>query len=391
MKIIASGDHHFDQGSRFDECVRVHSWMSRLVHEERPDVFLSAGDLYERASTPKEREAVAEWLTQIAEVCPVIVTKGNHDRPLDCSILARLRTVHPVIVQEAAGVEYIGEAAIACMAWPDRASIAAALGANGAGQQELDQLSQDALRNVLSGLGSELAEHDGPKILLGHFMVDGSKVSTGQPLVGQSLNIGLTDIALVGADITIMGHIHMPQTFEFEGRPILYTGSPFRTTFGEVEDKSVLIAEWTPEHDYFRWDRIDTPATPMLLFTDEWGFDEGDAGWLVGLHEYEGRESVRGAEIRFRYRVPSDQREAAAAAAQEIKDGLLAQGALTVKVEDEVISTTRARAPEVAKAITLEDKLRAYWKSRGEEIDETRQTALVGKAHEIEEDVRGAA
>lgn len=76
MKILASGDHHWDEHSRFDECERIHGWIASQIEYERPDVFLSAGDIYERASTPRERAAVAEWLVRVAETCPVVIAKG---------------------------------------------------------------------------------------------------------------------------------------------------------------------------------------------------------------------------------------------------------------------------------------------------------------------------
>ena len=59
MRLLASGDHHFREHSRFAEAIRVHSWMVDVARERKPDVFLSGGDVYESASTPLEREAVA--------------------------------------------------------------------------------------------------------------------------------------------------------------------------------------------------------------------------------------------------------------------------------------------------------------------------------------------
>jgi len=81
----------------------------------------------EVASTPDERAAAAAWLVAMAEVCPVLLVRGNHDRRRDCALLARLTSKHPIIVEEGASVHHIGGAAIAAMAWPDRANLAANL------------------------------------------------------------------------------------------------------------------------------------------------------------------------------------------------------------------------------------------------------------------------
>jgi hypothetical protein len=46
--------------------------------------------------------------------------------------------------------------------------------------------------------------------------------------------------------------------------------------------------------------------------------------------------------------------------------------------------TTRARAPEVSKAKTLPDKLRAFWGAKGEALGEEREDRLLGKLNELE-------
>ena len=57
MKLLNSADHHFDEHSRFEECVRVHNFQVELAQRERVDVYISSGDIYERASTPRESSA----------------------------------------------------------------------------------------------------------------------------------------------------------------------------------------------------------------------------------------------------------------------------------------------------------------------------------------------
>lgn len=379
MKIIASGDHHFDMHSRWSECQRIHDWIADLVETERPDLFASGGDLYERASTPTERAAVAAWLTRIAAVCPVVIAKGNHDRDLDLTLLAQLATVHPIIVEERAAVHYVAGFAIATVAWPSRSSLLAMAG-DAAGA---DETAHAALRAVLLGLGAEMRDHQGPRVLLGHFMIDGSVTSTGQPLIGHAMNVGLADLGVVGADITIAAHIHAPQAWEFDTRPILYTGSPFRTSFGETEAKSVVVAEWD-EAGVMTWRRVETPAAPMLHVTGE----VRELGGVLRLvsEDYPEDAEVQGAEVRVRYRVDADQRELGRREATEVAAALTEAGAVHVQVEEVVIPTTRARAPEVAAAPGLADKLRAYWDARGTTPNEERAAELVRKAEGLDEE-----
>lgn len=375
MKLIATGDLHFDQHSRWAECLRVHAWIADLVEQERPDVFAIPGDIYERASTPLERDAVATWLTRIAEVCPVVIAKGNHDRALDLALLGRLSTRHPIIVEERAGVHCVAGFAIATVAWPSRSELLTAAGDTGAAGA--DDIAATALRSVLLGLGAELRIHAGPKVLLGHFMIDGSVTSTGQPLVGHAMNVGLADLGLVGADITIAGHIHAAQEWEFDGRPILYTGSPFRTSFGELEAKSVVVAEWD-ERGLVHWMRVETPATPMIHIT----------GAMVDrvLVLDADPSDLSGAEVRLRYQVDADDRERGRQQAAYHKETFERAGAASVQVEEVVIPTTRARAPEVAAAGArgLGPQLEAYWEARGTTPDATRAQELIRKATSLE-------
>jgi len=390
MRILCSGDHHWDEHRRFDECVRIHEWQVDVARRERIDLFLSSGDIYEGASTPIERQAVARsWLQPMAEICPVVISKGNHDRERDCWLLGRLKTRHPLIVEEQASVHHVAGAAVAAVAWPDRASIAASVQAAGV---SVDDAARDAFRTLLLGLAQQLAEHDGPRIGLGHFMVDGSVVSTGQPLLGMPLNLGLSDLALLGAPLVICGHIHKAQEWRFGDSHILYTGSPFRTDFGQLEEKSVTIAEFDGPR-LVSVIRLATPATKMIHLEDEWGVADSVNGgrpcWLVGDGD---PDDFPGAEIRFRYHVANDQRAAAKAAAAAMKLDLLNNyGAADVKLEEVVITTSRARAPEIAAATNLSDKLCALWTSRGDDLPEERRARLLGKVATLEVEANDAA
>lgn len=385
MKALISGDHHWDRSSRWEECLKVHGFMVDVAEREKVDLFVSTGDIYERASTPDERLAVAEWLDQMAELCPVLIVKGNHDQQRDCMLLSRLQTNHPVIVVESAGVHRISVGketlAVAAVAWPERARILAQ--ARELGTAEADTVASDALGSVLRGLGAELDLFDGPKLAVGHFMVDGSIVSTGQPLIGQAMNVGLADLAMLNADIVVMGHIHKPQDWLHGGVPYVYTGSPYRTSYGELEEKSIVLVDWNAKGGRVSWSRIPTPCARMFLIDEEWDRDilADRIGWVMGGLP----PDVKGAEIRFRYAVAPDQREAARASAAEIRERLLAAGAADVQLEECVRAVTIARAPEVAAAKTLPDKLSALWLARGTMPEPARRDQLLDMARQLEE------
>lgn len=387
MKILASGDHHFHRaGPRWEECMRIHAWMVELARERGVDLFLSGGDMTEHASTAEEREAIADWLQCMASTCPVVVADGNH-APGHTGIMRRLRTPFPVIVEERARVHRVasargGVAAIAAVAWPSRASLAASIGRALPGDAA-DDVAREALRGVLLGMRTELDAHDGPRILLGHFMVDGSVTSVGQPLVGHAFNVGLSDLALAGAHLGVMAHVHKPQEWVFDGVTYAYTGSPYRTAYGETEEKSVLLAEFDGPR-LVSLERIPTPCTGMLLGEDEWGWSEERQRfeWLVGWHGLDPDEA-QGAEVRLRFHVAPDQREGARLAAEAVKADLLARGAASVKVEEVVRPHATARAPEIGTAEGLPAQLDAYWRAAGVSLTDGRKTRLLGMAESL--------
>lgn len=374
-RILFSGDHHFDESKRFDECIRVHDWMVEQARLDSVDAFVSCGDIYERASTPAEREAVSQWLIAMAAVCPVFVVKGNHDRHLDCAIMAKLKSEHPIVVEEAAGVHRVGNVALALIAWPERARIL-----QWAAQENLapSRASDEAMRDLLRGLGVQARAMGGPIVAAGHLMINGAVTSVGQPLLGQPINVSLQDLLLLGAQTVVAGHVHKPQNWRLGDMGVCYTGSPYRTSYGETEEKSVLVLDVTAEQ---QWTRVPTPCAGMILISEQWDGQDALEGTLdAWLYP----DEAAGADVRLRYEVPADQREQASAVAREWEAQLYALGARAVQVEEIVASTVRARAPEVAKALTLADKLRALWQARDDVPEPARQTRLIDKAQELE-------
>lgn len=398
--ILATGDNHFVQGPRWGECLRIHRWIAELVHERRPDLFLLTGDSFERRPNAEERAAFADFLTAVAEVCPIIGVRGNHDFPLEVEFYSRLRTKHRVVMEEGAAVHLGGPAvlngrfdrratiAVAAFAWPSRAMLAATLGEQ-ATPEMIAQSGRDAMRNVLMGLGLELSRYAGPRILLGHAHVVGARVGErGQPLeVGSTIALGTEDLALAGADVNVLGHIHLPQMMHDADAPSVYCGSPFRHTFGESEEKSIVELRFErskrdPEGrpKLFAVDRIPTPCTEMALL--EFAYADGGLSPEPGTVDALARaRRSAGAEVRIRYEVRAAEREAARRKVAALRDSLLGSGASLVKTDERVIADVRARVPEVSTARTLQEQLATY---KPETYASEKAVTLLAKLGELE-------
>lgn len=366
MRIFCTSDLHVDERSpRWDETTRVLAHMARRVQEERPSIALIPGDVYERQSTPNERLVAAEFLQAVAEQCTVCLCSGNHDAPHDLELLAALKSRHPIIVVERPRVvpfDFDGaRLGVACVPWPRMA--AAVEGDGGA---------RDQLRALLTGLRGEL-ETGGfaTRILMGHFMCEGSLTSAGQPLTGGALNVSLGDLALANAHAVVMGHVHLAQEWMHGDVPMLYMGSPVAHDFGETGVKSFV---WLDVGTGVSFTREPTGARQMLLVEGAWtdfGAERCLRVQALGL-------DVRDAEVRLRYAVPADEREPARREALSLRDRWLAEGAHSVKVEEEVVAEARARAPEIATAKTLAEKLFFLWRSRSQEPPAERAERLLG-------------
>lgn len=379
-RVAVVADSHFDETSRFDECVRLHDWIADDMRKRDVQVVLHSGDVFERRSTAKERAAFAAWLEKVTRFADVLIVRGNHDQVGDLPLFAKLKSGKKdfgIAVEEGADMHMVGGVAVGALAWPRRAEMLARA-------PDLDPA--DALRAVLRGLGERLraaSSHSGPdgcpRILLAHAMVRGSVTSTGQPLVGGDMEIGLEDLALAGADFVALGHVHKSQSWAHGGVPIFYPGSPRRTAFGELEDKGYAFLEFKGKW-LLNWEHVVIPATPMVLIEASWR----EGSFDITSKAFPHAKRVGGAEVRFRYDVPADERDAAKRVALERRDKMLAEGAVLVKVEEEVIATTRARAPEIATAKTLPEKLRLLWEVRGIEMGKEREERVLGRLAEVE-------
>lgn len=390
--IALISDIHFDASSRWEEHLRVMEWIVADLHDRKPDLIALGGDLFERRPQPVEMAAAIDWVRDLADIAEVVGVYGNHDVPHSLYPLTRLNTRWPVTFYDRPAVHLTTWGGIACLPWPQRQQMLAAIGRD-VSREQANQVAAEGLRAVLLGLGQGLDDLDedapeerGYRIFLGHVQLRSATVSTGQPLApGADFELGPEDLALVRADAYLMGHIHRCSIGEvsIDGAPCFYPGSPRRTAFGELEAKGYALIDLAGPAVSL----IETPCAPMLLAEDEWAGGQGWARSWRGLD----RSAVLNAEVRLRYVVDADQREAAKASVAQLREELLAGGAAVVQVEPEVRPTLRARAPEVARAVTLPEKLEAHWAALGKTPTPDRRAALMTKLSTLEEEVRRAA
>lgn len=357
-RILCIADNHWGDGSRAEECSRIHEWIVEQAATVLPDLIVDAGDIYDGPASPANVESASAWLQKLARHAPVVVTSGNHDRYLSIDHFRRLKAAHPIHAHERPGVVTVAGVAVAMLPWPAQGEMMAALG--GVSQGEARTASSAALQAILRGLDAKLDEHPSlPRILLAHCTIAGSQTSTGQPMIGLEFELGLADLAIVRADAYVLGHIHCRQQFDVAGSPCFYSGSPYRRTYGEVETKGISLLELEPGQPA-RMTWIDSPAEELITL---------DAGsWVPGaeLADVLTDDTPFCASFRVRYQVAAEHAASAAAKAALLRDSLLAHGANSVRVEPEVIVQNHARCPAITTRTTIADQLHTYWDQRDE-------------------------
>lgn len=372
-------DQHVCFATRWEETLRVMDWCASRLEQEQPDVIALGGDLFDRKPDVFELRVVAEWLVRLAAIAPVVGVAGNHD-PQGLTVFNFLASKHPIHFADVPEVWHAAGIDLLLLPWPRKSHLLAQLGE--AGKEEARQVGVDLLLNVLRGLGAS-GSSEGPRCLVGHVQLCGAKVSTGQPLApGADFELGTQDLALARCDAYLLGHIHLPDDTMIGEAPVSYGGSFRRTAYGEVEEKSIVVVGFGDSG--VTRERIAIPCAPMLLIEGEW-IDDQD-GQRMAYYPLLSPSDFHRAEVRLRYNVDADKRDAAKAAAKEWeKAALEGWGAVDCKVEEKVRSVNTARAPEIAKAVTLDAKLAAYWKARGTTPDAARAETLLAMAHELEQ------
>jgi len=356
VRILHLADLHIKlTGPRAEEARRVLDHIALNVGEVNPDVIIIAGDIYDRRSSPEERLYLAEFLTHLSAVAPVFAINGNHDDIDDVRLFrAEYGWNNLVEILTEPTTVYVADTGALCfLPWPNLANLAAAAGA-GASIALRREAAKTALLDIVRGFRAEIKPGT-PSILIAHMPVTGASMDSGQPVSGgDEIALSADELLEGGAAGVALGHIHLRQQIKsLDGRPVFFSGAPFRCNFGESHGmKGGLIWDWNGKSwDVTPWD---VPARKMILIEGKWA--DGD----VYIEDYEDWSDFKDAEIRLRIEFPTDDRDAVRRAAALKKDFLESQGAISVTIDERPIAVTRTRCAEITAARTTADKLLAW-------------------------------
>jgi exonuclease SbcD len=380
-RIAHIADLHADERGRLQDLGQVLDAFLDQARTAAVHLVIVAGDLFERRSLPTERNVIAEFLRRAADIAPVWGCKGNHDAEGDLQIFNRLRTRYQLEIEERVtatpGSARVWDlpngarAGLLALSWFDKSHLCASLDPS-RDPLATTELTIQAARGLLTAIRAEaqrVRSEGAIPLLAAHVLVAGSETSTGQTLVGTTVELAPGDLADAGAEYVALGHIHKPQGWH--GGRVAYSGSPQRNNFGEPEPKGWNLV--TFENGRFvESEFVELPARRIVLVETDW--TGGVASIPAGAWE--------GALVRIRFRIrPEDLH---LVDELQLERDARAFGAHDVKLEAVLEHQARVRSIEIVSAQSTWEKCLAYWKAKGIEIPEANLARIRAKLDEIE-------
>ena len=246
MKLLHTSDWHIGQILNFhydrqEEHQCFLDQLCRIVEQERPDVLIVSGDIYDK-NTPgnSSMRFLSDNLLRICDLAPdmpIVLTAGNHDsssRIESMSGVWRRVNTHFIGAAERVGEEYQLDKHI--IEIPGKGWIAAV--------PYIPDYQNDLYNIILKEIHDRNTQNL-PVILMGHttignaiFTAHETTTFSGRDIVGgiNSMNINEIDNDY---DYFALGHIHTPQTLS-NGKA-RYCGSPVQLNFKEQFSHSVTM------------------------------------------------------------------------------------------------------------------------------------------------------
>lgn len=375
LRVLALGDLHLTEGKRQDDQKAVLRGIMRDADRLKPQLTVLLGDLFGHRvphnSSPWSRNVLVEFVQAMSAYGPVVILAGNHDNPEDLAVFEDIRTKQNVLV--CAGPEDVVVTArgdvhvnLRVLPYPRRTTF-------NAGDRPLQEVVDETMARFAATrpVGAF-------SLFLGHVQVAGCRLGGGEVLHGKEPTITPEQLKALPVDASILGHIHLSQQMAPRS---WYAGSPWPQDFGETDRKGYMVVDIDRDGPPFeRFDpvlnggnpplgeyvervrpggltftRIWTHAPPLVTLDWRWGLRDGDRepSWLVAPAALTQRAHVRGRlTVDPEYKASCPWKEATAA---------FRATALSWVEEVKTLTRSGVRAPAVAEAVGLDNKLHAYW------------------------------
>lgn len=271
LRILHTSDWHLGRAlygqKRYEEFDALLDWMINTLQEQRADVLLIAGDVFD-TGTPSNRamQQYYRFLTRVSSTrCRhVVIIGGNHDSPTFLNAPRELLKVLNVHVVGAKADDVADEVIVLRAANQRAEAIICAtpyLRDRDIRSAEAGESIEDKAQKLLEGIQAHYAAVTAqaqalhaalpvedaahvPIIAMGHLFTAGGRTTDGDGVrdlyVGSIAHVGAT-IFPPTLDYVALGHLHVPQSVGGFDH-IRYSGSPIAMGFGEaLQQKSVCL------------------------------------------------------------------------------------------------------------------------------------------------------
>jgi exonuclease SbcD len=333
--------------------------MVGIARDERPDVILHAGDLFDTARPGYDdmRRAV-DALRRLAETAPVVVIAGNHDSSALLDVYARLG-------EGAVRVRFVADPRGETLSFPCAGGGAAVVGAlpwvhpHRALQAGDPSTWGDAYARhaggLLRDLGGRMAALVRPGrdvgVVTAHLTLRGARPARSERPLHVSGAYAVPADAIGPCAYAAIGHVHRPQE-TVGGPPGRYAGSPLPLDFGEEGmDASVVVVEARPGGPAtVRTVALD-PGRPLLTL-------RGDLEHLA-----RSAHRARGALCRVTALTPAPRTDLADAVARVLPGAVLVEISEECSARAPLAPATGGAGPGSEPSLT--DLMRGYLAERG--------------------------
>ncbi|MDP2643696.1 MAG: metallophosphoesterase [Desulfobacterales bacterium] len=383
MRILATADWHV-RDREIDEITTCLNFLVDTAAKEAVDLVVIAGDTFHSADTKLDSQSARlaiRTVSALADIAPIAILVGtaSHDGKAP-EIFTFARGQNDKIVSGMPEQLYLSRDGHLYGSWIGNEQPAAVITMIPPPTKQFFQSKSDisgadqeigeAMSGLFAGFGAQAAEYQSPHILVGHFNVAGSMLSNGQVRTGMDIEIGRDQIALAGADVVCMGHIHLPQQIGESG--IFYSSSIYAVNAGEDHPHGFWIFDLdNPDKGYVARQFYETPCRKIVRFKEDFATPDGvpaeysDVQYL-SVSDGPGPGDHAGEHIRLDFTAWQD--EVALIQKDAIIERFKQAGAESVEIRITPVPRVTVRAEAVLKAETLRAEIEAMANLRGEQV-----------------------
>ena len=280
MKILHTSDWHLGR-TFLSESMHTHQetfidWLVAYVAEQKVELVVIAGDIYDRAVPPAESVQLFDRaLIGLSSVCQVFITPGNHDSAVRLGFGSGLMSANGVHIRSTISeieipLEITGRDGVQLVVygspyWQPEV-VFTELGS--------ERTHTGVLTAAMATVRSDLVlRGDVRSMVVSHAFITGGSGSESE----RSLEIGGIGDApssiFTGVDYTAMGHLHGAQVIsspEDSATIVKYSGSPLPYSYSEENHQKSVTLVQISQSGPISYENIVTPVPgPLVTITGE--------------------------------------------------------------------------------------------------------------------------